>query len=78
MTMAKMTEAWAIEVGGLKVSGTSNQATTVTIDIYTPGAGFGPTETPEEHASITVSADDWRDIVGAVERKLIQRGDTQR
>lgn len=74
----RISDAWSLAVDGLEVSANGHQAHELTITVTEPGSGYGPSETPEQRASVKISADDWREIVATVERRLIQRGDPQR
>lgn len=76
----KIKEAWTLSTsdGRVSISGASQQASKVTIEVTTPGSGYGMSETPEVTARAEVSADEWREMVLTVERRLIQRGDPQR
>jgi hypothetical protein len=73
-------QAWTLSTtdGRVSISGTSQQASKVTIEVTTPGSGYGRSETPEVKASAEVSTDEWREMVRTVESRLIQRGDPQR
>ncbi len=71
-------EAWSVGVKGFSVAGASGNAYKVMVEVSVAGYGYGPTETPGQTARVEISADEWREIVGIVERRLIQRGDPQR
>lgn len=74
----KIKQPWAVEAGNLSVSGDNDQATTIEIEVSEPGSGYGPSETQGTSATMKLSADEWREVVSAVERHLITRGDWQR
>lgn len=76
----KISEAWTMstEDGRIKVTGASAQAHKVTVEVTIPGTCSRHEETPERKVGAEITADEWREMVQAVERKLIRRGDPQR
>ena len=68
-------ESWKYEIGGMTISGEGSQAGQVRVEV-TEYAGLRNEE--ERRACANVKADDWREMVLAVEQKLIRRGDQQR
>lgn len=63
-------EAWEIvsSDSNVAVAGENSPACRVAIRVHS-GCGY---------VGVEISADEWREIVQAVERRLIQRGDPQR
>src|SRR6185437_15255139 len=64
---SKQTSAWTETITSsngctVSVSGTSG-SDMLTVEVYVPGSGYGPAETPDSRTSTTISLAEWCSLV---------------
>jgi|SRR6185437_1800767 len=75
---SKQTSAWTETITSsngctVSVSGTSG-SDMLTVEVYVPGSGYGPAETPDSRTSTTISLAEWCSLVMLVEAKVPASG----